>query len=73
MRFNVWRCIGILSLGVAAFFLTAIYSGYGWDYFLNYFLFRYSMVPLICYVLSLVCTAIFLSVEREKKDVLSHE
>lgn len=66
MKFHIFRCMGIVALGIAAFFLAAMQSDY-WDYFFKY-LFENHMDLFLGFIVSLILAAIFLSLEHEKKE-----
>lgn len=66
MKFRIWRCLGILSLGVAAFFLAVMQSSYSWDYLFHALFVSYPTI-FAGYVLGLIGAATFLSIEESEK------
>ena len=67
MRFHIFRCIGIIALGITAFFLTVMQGTYHWDVFFTYLL-RDHINLLWGFVISLIVAALSLSLEQEKKE-----
>jgi len=71
LRFHVWRCLGILCIGVAAFCIAVMDATYSWDSFFVY-LFRDFPTLFYGYVLGIIGAAIFLSIEEDRLDETKH-
>lgn len=66
MKFHLFRCIGIIAFGIAAFLLAIIQETYHGNLFFN--LLRDHVDLLYGFIISLIIAAIFLSIEQEKKE-----
>lgn len=67
MKLRIERFIGILAIGVTAFYLTAMQTDYSWDFFFNYLLSSRYINIFYGFVISLIVAAVCLSLEYEKQ------
>jgi len=67
LKLRTERFIGILAIGVTAFFLAVMQSTYHWDSFFDYLLSSRYINIFYGFVISLTIGAICLSLEDEKK------
>jgi len=65
MRFNIWRCLGILATWAAAFLLWAMLH-YDPGYFLRR-LARDNSDLILVFIVAVSFAAVFLSIEKEKE------
>jgi len=67
MKFHIRRCLGILSLGVAAFFVAIMPSSfYSWDVAFHHVLDYYPTI-FYGYILGLIGATALLSIEKSEE------
>lgn len=67
MKVNIFRFIGVLATGAAAFFLAIILVAYGWDYFFEVVFPRHRNT-IFGFLVSLILAATFFSIEKEEEE-----
>jgi len=64
LKVDIFRFIGILATGAAAFFLVVILIAYDWDYFFEV-VFPRQRNAIFGFLVSLIFAAAFFSIEEE--------
>jgi len=66
LEVNIFRFIGILATGAAAFFLVVILIAYDWNHFFEVVVPRHRYA-IVGFLVSLILAAAFFSIEEEEE------
>jgi len=67
LKVNIFRFMGILATGAAAFFLAVMLIAYDWDYFFEVVFPRHRNA-IFGFLVSLILAATFFSIEKEEEE-----